>query len=90
MYTQIGVIERIIMIGFVVLAGAAILMSFNRVREVGASLLASADVFRIVLGLAARRRSKPIRGRRTAQLQSTLKDVVLKSLALVVITLVIT
>lgn len=55
MYTQIRVIERIIMIGIVVLAAAAILMSFNRVREVGFSLLASAGVMGIVLGLAAQR-----------------------------------
>ena len=55
MYTQIRVIERIIMIGIVVLAAAAILMSFNRVREVGVSLLASAGVMGIVLGLAAQR-----------------------------------
>ncbi len=55
MYTQIRVIERIITIGIVVLASAAVLMSFNRVREVGISLLASAGVMGIVLGLAAQR-----------------------------------
>jgi small-conductance mechanosensitive channel len=55
MYTQIRVIERIIIFGIVLLAGAAVLMSFNRVREVGVSLLASAGVIGIVLGLAAQR-----------------------------------
>ena len=55
MYTQIRVIERLITIGIVVFTGALVLMSFNRVREVGISLMASAGVMGIVLGLAAQR-----------------------------------
>ncbi|MEJ2678821.1 MAG: mechanosensitive ion channel family protein [Gemmatimonadota bacterium] len=55
MYTQIRLIERIIVIGVWVLAAAAMLMSFTRVRAIGVSLLASAGAMSIVLGLAAQR-----------------------------------
>jgi len=55
MYTQIRVVERLIKIGIIVFTVALVLMSFNRVREVGISLMASAGVMGIVLGLAAQR-----------------------------------
>ncbi|MEJ2165078.1 MAG: mechanosensitive ion channel [Desulfobacterales bacterium] len=55
MYTQIRVIERLIKIGIIVFMVALVLMSFNRVREVGISLMASAGVMGIILGLAAQR-----------------------------------
>lgn len=55
MYTQIRLIERVVVIGVWLLAAAAVLMSFTRVRAVGVSLLASAGAMSIVLGLAAQR-----------------------------------
>lgn len=55
MYTQIRLIERVIVIGVWLLAAAAMLMSFTRVRAIGVSLLASAGAMSIVLGLAAQR-----------------------------------
>jgi len=54
-YTQIRLIERIVVIGIWLLALAAVLMSFTRVRAIGVSLLASAGAMSIVLGLAAQR-----------------------------------
>jgi len=54
-YTQIRMIERILTILISFIALAAILMTFDKVRQVGVSLLASAGVMGIVLGLAAQR-----------------------------------
>ncbi len=63
--TQTQVLSRIAM-GLVVLIGAAfVLMSFPAVRQVGASLLASAGVVGIVAGFAAR----PVLGNLIAGLQ---------------------
>jgi small-conductance mechanosensitive channel len=55
MYTQIRLIERVVVIGVWVMAAAAMMMSFTRVRAIGVSLLASAGAMSIVLGLAAQR-----------------------------------
>jgi len=55
MSTQIRVIERILSITILFFALAAILMTFDRVRQIGVSLLASAGIVGIVLGLAAQR-----------------------------------
>ena len=54
-YTQFGVIERVLNVLIIFLAGAAILLTFERVREIGFSLLASAGVVGIILGFAAQR-----------------------------------
>jgi small-conductance mechanosensitive channel len=54
-YTQVQFFKRIFMIGVGVLAIAVILMSFKEVRQLGATLLASAGVAGIVLGFAAQR-----------------------------------
>ncbi len=54
-YTQIRMIERILTILILFIAVAAILMTFDKVRQVGVSLLASAGIMGIVLGLAAQR-----------------------------------
>jgi small-conductance mechanosensitive channel len=51
--TQITVVRRIVVALLVVLAVAAVLMTFTRLRAFGASLLASAGVAGIVGGLAA-------------------------------------
>lgn len=55
MYTQIRVIERILSVMILFFALAAILMTFERVRQIGVSLLASAGVVGVVLGFAAQR-----------------------------------
>jgi small-conductance mechanosensitive channel len=54
-YTQFGVIERVLNVIIVFLAFAAIMLTFDRVREIGFSLLASAGVVGIILGFAAQK-----------------------------------
>jgi small-conductance mechanosensitive channel len=54
-YTQIRVIERIVIFAVIVIAIAAVLMSFDRVRQLGVSILASAGVIGLVVGLAAQK-----------------------------------
>ena len=52
--TQFGVLERLVVGLLVFLGSAAALMTFDSVRQLGASLLASAGVAGIVIGFAAR------------------------------------
>ncbi|MEJ2102830.1 MAG: mechanosensitive ion channel family protein, partial [Desulfobacterales bacterium] len=54
-YTQFGVIERVLNVLIIFLSFAAILLTFERVREIGVSLLASAGVVGIILGFAAQK-----------------------------------
>jgi len=54
-YTQFGVIERVLNVLILFLALAAVLLTFERVREIGFSLLASAGVVGVILGFAAQR-----------------------------------
>jgi small-conductance mechanosensitive channel len=54
-YTQIGVMQSIINVGIIVLTASCVIMVFPRMRQIGVSLLASAGVMGIVLGLAAQR-----------------------------------
>lgn len=51
--TQVGVVRRVVVAVLVIVGAAAILMTFARMRTLGASLLASAGVAGIVGGLAA-------------------------------------
>jgi small-conductance mechanosensitive channel len=53
--TQLQVLERIAIFVVVVIAAAAMLMTFHQVRQVGVSILASAGVVGIVIGFAAQR-----------------------------------
>jgi len=53
--TQLQVLERIVIFVIVVLAAAAMLMTFDQVRQVGVSILASAGIIGIVVGFAAQR-----------------------------------
>lgn len=55
MYTQIRVIESIITVTIVVLTIAIMLMTFEQVRRIGTSLLASAGILGIILGFAAQK-----------------------------------
>ena len=54
-YTQFGVIRRVLDVLIIFLTFAAVLLTFDRVREIGFSLLASAGVVGIILGFAAQR-----------------------------------
>ena len=53
-HTQIQIFRRISVVVVAVLGLAAVLMSFGRIRAIGAGLLASAGIVGIIAGLAAR------------------------------------
>lgn len=53
-YTQVQVLHRIVVVIVVVITGAVILMTFPAIRNIGQSILASAGVGGLVIGLAAR------------------------------------
>ncbi len=53
--TQLWVIERVVIAVIVVVAGAVMLMTFPAVRQIGVSLLASAGVISVIVGLAAQK-----------------------------------
>lgn len=54
-HTQVGIISKVIDVAIVLLAVASILMLFEEVRRFGASLLASAGIAGIILGMAAQK-----------------------------------
>lgn len=53
--TQVNVLVKIAMVLILVIAGATMLMTFDRVRQVGMSLLVSAGVVGLIAGFAAQR-----------------------------------
>lgn len=53
--TQARVLERVARVLIVIVAGALVLLNFEAVRNVGVSLLASAGIAGVVLGLAAQK-----------------------------------
>jgi small-conductance mechanosensitive channel len=53
--TQIGVMKRVVGVIIWVIAASAMLMTFEKVRQVGTSILASAGVAGIIIGFAAQR-----------------------------------
>ncbi|AUX34479.1 MULTISPECIES: mechanosensitive ion channel family protein [Sorangium] len=53
--TQARVLERVARVVIVIVAGALVLLNFEAVRNVGVSLLASAGIAGVVLGLAAQK-----------------------------------
>ncbi|MHB8057760.1 MAG: mechanosensitive ion channel family protein [Desulfuromonadaceae bacterium] len=53
--TQIKVLIKIAMVLIIIIAGATMLMTFDKVRQVGMSLLASAGIAGIIIGFAAQR-----------------------------------
>jgi small-conductance mechanosensitive channel len=55
MYTQLGVIERILKVLAFFLALTFIFLTFDKVREIGVSLLASAGILSIILGFSAQK-----------------------------------
>ncbi len=54
-HTQVRVVEQIIVAGIVFLALVVILMSFEKIRHLGVSMMASAGVMGIILGFAAQK-----------------------------------
>ncbi len=54
-HTQINVLVKIIVVIIAVIATACILMTFEMVRQIGVSLLASAGIAGIIVGFAAQR-----------------------------------
>lgn len=54
-YTQIRVIQRVITVLIILIAISIMLMTFEKVRQLGMSLLASAGVLGIILGIAAQK-----------------------------------
>lgn len=55
MYTQVHVIGKMVRVVIVVLTAASVLMVFDAVRQIGASVLASAGIVGIVAGIAAQK-----------------------------------
>lgn len=55
MHTQVRFIKRLLITVIIVIAGASMLMVFDKVRQLGTSILASAGLIGIVVGLAAQR-----------------------------------
>ncbi len=53
--TQVNVLIKISMVLILIIAGATMLMTFDKVRQVGMSLLASAGIAGIIIGFAAQR-----------------------------------
>jgi small-conductance mechanosensitive channel len=54
-YTQLRVLKRIVIIAVSILAFGTMLMTFEQVRQLGKTILASAGVLGIVVGMAAQR-----------------------------------
>jgi len=53
--TQVNVLVKIAMVLIFIIAGATMLMTFDKVRQVGMSMLASAGIAGIIIGFAAQR-----------------------------------
>ena len=51
--TQLQIVRRLVIVVVVIVGASAVLMTFDEVRTIGASLLASAGVVSIIAGLAA-------------------------------------
>ncbi|HDO22798.1 MAG TPA: mechanosensitive ion channel family protein [Nitrospirae bacterium] len=54
-YTQVQVFKRVVTVVIGILGFAAMLMTFDKVRQLGTSILASAGVIGIIIGFAAQR-----------------------------------
>lgn len=54
-YTQFNILERVVVFVIVVLAIGAALMSFDSIRSIGASVLASAGIAGIIIGFSAQK-----------------------------------
>jgi small-conductance mechanosensitive channel len=54
-YTQLRVIERVLTVIILIISVAVMLMTFDKMRQLGVSVLASAGIMGIVLGFAAQK-----------------------------------
>ncbi len=54
-HTQFNIIERVLIFIILIIATALVLMSFSEIRKIGLSLIASAGLTGIILGLAAQK-----------------------------------
>ncbi len=54
-HTQVNVIVRLLVFAVLIVAAASVLMTFEKVRQIGVSLLASAGLAGVVIGFAAQR-----------------------------------
>lgn len=54
-YTQVAVVRKIVNVVVITIAGSCMLMMFDSVRQFGTSILASAGIAGIVMGLAAQK-----------------------------------
>lgn len=54
-HTQLTVLVRIALVVIVVIAGAGMLMTFEKIRQIGMSILASAGIIGMIVGFAAQR-----------------------------------
>lgn len=54
-HTQVNMLRRVVIVVIVAIGFATILMTFDRVRQLGTAILASAGIAGIVLGLAAQK-----------------------------------
>ena len=54
-HTQIKLLEQVVIILILIVAFGCVLMTFDRVRELGVSLLASAGIVGVILGFAAQK-----------------------------------
>ncbi len=54
-YTQIGVLEKVLLVVVIIASAAFMLMTFESIRQIGVSILASAGIAGIIIGLAAQK-----------------------------------
>lgn len=54
-HTQLRVLKRVVTVTVIILATGMILMTFDKIRQLGTTILASAGIVGIVVGLAAQR-----------------------------------
>jgi len=54
-HTQMAILVRIVLMVIVIIAAASMLMTFDKIRQIGMSILASAGIIGIILGIAAQR-----------------------------------
>lgn len=53
--TQVTILQRVIVVGILVIAAAAVLIRFEQFQQLGTGMLASAGVLGIIIGIAAQR-----------------------------------
>lgn len=54
-HTQLGVLKRIVIVAVIILALGTMLMTFEKVRQLGTTILASAGIIGLIVGMAAQK-----------------------------------